>query len=279
LGAIPHFIDVEEETLGPDVERLDLYLSKNCKVKDGFCFNKKTKKKIIAFVVTHVFGHPAKIRDIIKLCLKYKIQLVEDAAEALGSFYRGKHVGNFGKAGILSFNGNKIITTGGGGAIITNSKKFANKIRLISSNSRKPHSWHYKHTELGFNYRMPSLNAQLGISQIRKLKGFLKNKRNLYKKYLKVFKNINNLKLMKETPYSKSNYWLQTLILDKEDLNFRNLIIKKTNELNIGTRPVWQVLNKNTHLKHYPKMNLKKAYNLEKRIINLPSSPILCQKK
>ena len=279
LGGSPHFVDVEEETLGPDVKRLDTYLSKQCKIINGFCYNIKTKKKIIAIIVTHIFGHPANIKDIIKLCSKYKIELIEDAAEALGSFYEGKHVGYFGKAGVLSFNGNKIITTGGGGAIITNSKKFADKIKLISTNFRKPHRWLYKHNELGFNYRMPSLNAQLGIAQIKKLKNFLKLKRSLYEKYKQAFAGIKEVKLMKEMIGSKSNYWLQTIILDKANLKFRDLIIKKTNDLNIGTRPVWQTLNKNNHLRSYPKMNLKNAINLEKRIINLPSSPILCQKK
>ena len=245
----------------------------------GSATTKKLKKKIVAIVVTHIFGHPAKIKGILKLCSKYKIELIEDAAEALGSFYHGKHVGYFGRAGVLSFNGNKIITTGGGGAIITNSKKFADKIKLISTNFRKPHRWLYKHNELGFNYRMPSLNAQLGIAQIKKIKNFIKLKRSLYQKYKAAFTDIKELKLMKEMMGSKSNYWLQTLILNKADLKFRDLIIKKTNDLNIGTRPVWQTLNKNNHLKFYPKMDLKNAINLEKRIINLPSSPILCQKK
>ena len=279
LGGTPHFVDVEEQTLGPDVEKLDSYLSSKCKVKNGFCYNKETKKKIVAIVVTHIFGHPAKIKDILRLCSKYKIELIEDAAEALGSFYHGRHVGYFGRAGVLSFNGNKIITTGGGGAIITNSKKFADKMKLISTNFRKPHRWLYKHNELGFNYRMPSLNAQLGIAQIKKIKNFIKLKRSLYQKYKAAFIDIKELKLMKEMMGSKSNYWLQTLILNKANLKFRDLIIKKTNDLNIGTRPVWQTLNKNNHLKFYPKMDLKNAINLEKRIINLPSSPILCQKK
>ena len=279
LGGTPHFVDVEEQTLGPDVEKLDSYLLRKCKIINGFCYNKETKKKIVAIIVTHIFGHPAKIKDILRLCSKYKIELIEDAAEALGSLYHGKHVGYFGRAGVLSFNGNKIRTTGGGGAIITNSKKFADKIKLISTNFRKPHRWLYKHNELGFNYRMPSLNAQLGIAQIKKLKNFIKLKRSLYQKYKEAFKDIKELKLMKEMRGSKSNYWLQTLILNKEDLKFRDLIIKKTNDLNIGTRPVWQTLNKNNHLKFYPKMDLKNSINLEKRIINLPSSPILCQKK
>tara|TARA_B100000963_G_scaffold269345_1_gene237486 strand:- start:1486 stop:2658 length:1173 start_codon:yes stop_codon:yes gene_type:complete len=279
LGGTPHFIDVEEQTLGPDVVKLDAYLLSKCKIINGICYNKKTKKKIVAIIATHIFGNPANIKGILKLCSKYKIELIEDAAEAFGSFYNGKHVGRFGKVGVLSFNGNKIITTGGGGAIITDSKKFADKIKLISTNYRKTHTWQFKHSALGFNYRMPSLNAQLGIAQIKKLKKFIKLKRLLFNKYKDSFIGVKGLKLLKEMRGSKSNYWLQTIILDKASVKFRDLILKKTNDLNIGTRPVWKILNENKHLKFYPKMNLKNAINLEKRIVNLPSSPILCQKK
>lgn len=279
LGGTPHFIDIEEQTLGPDVERLDAYLSEKCKIINGVCYNKKTKKKIVAIIVTHIFGNPANIKKILKLCNKFKIELIEDAAEALGSFYKGKHVGCFGKLGVLSFNGNKIITTGGGGAIITNSKKLAYRLKLISTNYKKPHKWQYEHDDLGFNYRMPSLNAQLGIAQIKKIKSFLKLKRQLFQKYQSVFSKIKGLKLLKEIKDSKSNYWLQTIILDKPDIRFRDLILKKTNSLNINTRPVWKILHQNKHLKSYPKMNLKNSLNLEKRIINLPSSPILCWNK
>ena len=217
LRGSPHFIDVEENTLGPDFEKLDLYLKKNTFIKNNKCINKKTKKIIKVLVVTHVFGHPCKLEKAIQICKKYKIILIEDAAEALGSFFKGKHVGNFGLMGVISFNGNKIITTGGGGAILTNSKKVSDKIKYISMNSRKSLDWNYEYSELGFNYRMPSLNANLGIAQIKKLKKFIKLKRNLFERYNSILKSHKYLKFLKEPKNCKSNYWLNTIILNKAD--------------------------------------------------------------
>lgn len=279
LKGTPHFIDIEEKTLGPDFEKLDLYLKKNTFVKNNKCVNKKTKKIIKILVVTHVFGHPCQIEKAIKICKKYKIDLIEDAAEGLGSFYNQKHVGNFGLMGILSFNGNKIITTGAGGAILTNSKKISEKIKHISLNSRKTLNWNYEYSELGFNYKMPSLNASLGIAQIKKLKNFIKLKRKLYKKYYLNFKNFNSLRLFKEPKNCKSNYWLNTIILNKPNKKLVKLIVEKTNSIGIGTRPVWKILSKNKYLNSYPSMKLEKCLDLEKRLINLPSSPGLIKLK
>jgi len=278
LGASPHFIDVEEKTLGPNVEKLDYYLSKTTRLIKGKCFNIKTKKIIKALVVTHIFGHPSNLIDLIIISKKYKIKLIEDAAEGLGSFYNNQHLGTFGLMGILSFNGNKIITTGGGGAILTNSKKIADKMNLISRNSRHSHKWEYKYSELGFNYRMPSINAQLGLAQIKKLKKFIRLKRNLYLKYKSAFSKISAIKLFREPINSRSNYWLQTILLNKPSTVIQKLILKDTNLLGFGTRPIWNLLNKNKHLKFCPSMNLDTAKNLEKRIINLPSGAKLCQK-
>ena len=271
LGATPHFIDVEENSLGPDAKKLDIYLAKITKIKNGKCFNKKTNNFIKAIVVTHIFGHPSDLTNLIKISKKYKIKLIEDAAEGLGSFYKNKHVGTFGLMGVLSFNGNKIITTGGGGAILTNSKKIANKINLISRNSKQGNKWEYKYSELGFNYRMPSINAQLGLAQIKKIVKFVSLKRKLYLRYRSAFKKVLGIKLFKEPKYSKSNYWLQAIVLDKPSIKNQRLILKRTNSIGFGTRPVWNLLNKNRHLKLCPSMNLDTAKDLEKRIINLPS--------
>ena len=271
LKASPHFIDVEPDTLGPDSQKLDGYLKKIAFIKNGYCYNKKTNKIIKALVVTHVFGHPCKINEIKKLCNKYNIFLIEDAAEGLGSYYKNKHVGNFGLIGVLSFNGNKIITTGGGGAIITNSTKLANKINKFYTNSKILHKWEYKFSQIGYNYKMPALNAQLGIAQLKKINFFLKKKRKLYKRYLINFKKIKEINLFKEPKYCKSNYWLQTLVLKKPSLTTRNLILNLINKNNIQTRPIWQSLFKNKHLKKYQRMDLSNSIDLEKRIINLPS--------
>ena len=279
LKGTPHFIDVDENTLGPDIKKLEIYLKKNTIIKNKKCINLKTKKNIKAIVATHVFGHPFELNKLKKLCDKYKILLIEDAAEALGSYYKNKHVGTFGLMGILSFNGNKIITTGGGGAILTNSKKMSEKIKLISTNAREPHVWEYKYNELGYNYKMPSLNANLGISQMKKLKNFLKLKRKLFTMYKNEFKDFNEANIMEEPKNSISNYWLQTLILKKPNLKLRNQILKKMNQLGVGARPVWNILSRNKNLSKFPKMNLSKALELEKRIINLPSGVEICQKK
>jgi len=275
LGGVPHFIDVEEKTLGPDPNKLNLYLKKNTKIKNGICFNKKTNRKIKVLIITHIFGHPSNLDELIKICKKYKIKILEDAAEGLGSFYKKKHVGTFGTIGILSFNGNKIITTGGGGAVLTNSKVIGKKIETIYKNSRVSHKWEYKFNQLGFNYKMPSINAHLGIAQIKKINKFLKLKRRLFKNYKNSFKGLNSIKIFEEPKNCKSNYWLQALVLNKPSLKLQKYILEESNKKGFGTRPVWSLLNKNKHLKKFPSMNLKNANNLEKRIINLPSSPFL----
>ena len=218
VGGSPHFIDVEEKSLGVDFKKLDIYLKKISIKKNKKYFNKKTKKHIKAIVVTHVFGHPCNLEMAREISKKYNLILIEDAAEALGSFYKKKHLGTFGHIGILSFNGNKIITTGGGGAVLTNNSKIAKKINHISRNSRvKKYSWDYSHNELGFNFRMPSLNANLGIAQIKNLKFFLKNKRKLFQRYKFLFSNFEDFEILQEPRYARSNYWLNALILKKAD--------------------------------------------------------------
>jgi len=279
LGGTPHFIEVEENTLGPDVVKLEKYLKKNTIIKNNNCINKKTNKIIKALVATHIFGHPCNIQEIKKLCKRFKLVLIEDAAEGLGSYYNNKHVGTFGSLGVLSFNGNKIITTGGGGAILTNSKKLALKINHLYKISRIGEKWEYKYSGMGFNYRMPSINAQIGIAQLRKIKRFLNAKRKLFRAYSNSFKHIKDIEIVEEPKNSLSNYWLQSLKLKKSNKKFLNMILKETNKIGYGTRPVWKLLNTNIYLKKYPKMNLKIASNLENRIINLPSSPSLWLKK
>jgi len=273
LSGTPHFIDVENKTFGPDVIKLKNYLKKIVKKKKGFSYNKKTGKKIKAIIITHVFGHPCQIDDIKKVCKEYNILIVEDTAEALGSYYKKTHVGNFGEIGIFSFNGNKIITTGGGGVIVTNSKILSKKIKKIYNTGKIAHKWEYKYSDLGFNYKMPAINAQIGIAQLKKINLFLKKKRKLFQRYEKKFKNIKIVKLLKEPKNCKSNYWLQTLILEKKSSKIKNNILKITNQKNIQTRPIWQVLTKNKYLKKYPSMKLKNSLDLANKVINLPSGP------
>ena len=271
-GASPHFVDVDTKYLGIDTNKLWDYLKKNTFKKKNQTFNKKTLKKITAIAPTHIFGQPSKMNEILDISKEFNLKIVEDAAESLGSFYKHKHTGTIGDVGILSFNGNKIITTGGGGMILTNNFKIYNQAKMLSQVSKKPHPWKYDYRGLGFNYRMPNINAALGCAQIKKLKNLLKAKKKLYSKYESKFKNHKEFYLLRELPDTKCNNWLITIILKKKNKNLLNKIFKTTNKNGFNTRPVWQLLSQVPHLKRYPKMNLSNSINLSKAIVCLPSS-------
>jgi len=273
-GAIPHFIDSDQKTLGINPEKLEKYLKSICLVKNNYCFNRKTKRKILALIAVHIFGHPCNILKIKKICKKFKITLIEDAAEGIGSFYQRKHVGTFGKIGILSFNGNKTITTGGGGALITNEKKIAEQAKLLSTTNKISHPWKYDYGGVGYNYRLPNINAVVGIAQLNSLNKILKAKRNLFHKYRKELKKVDGINLFEEPKYCKSNYWLNTILIKKNSFYIRNYIIKKINKEGIQVRPCWKLLHKLKHFYKCPSMNLDEAKKLEMQIINIPSSPI-----
>ena len=274
LGASPHFVEVESETFGIDPLKLEKYLKKILIKKGKFFFNKKTNKRIKTLIAVHIFGHPCKIDLIKKVCDKYRIDLIEDASEALGSFYKSKHVGNFGKYGIISFNGNKIITSGCGAAILTNNQDHFRKMTHISTTSKKKHKWEYDYDQLGFNYRLPNLNCALGLSQIKKISSYLKIKRNLFKNYQKLIDKlkINEFKLVMEPNNCKSNYWLQTILLKKPSYSNRNDILKFFNENGILARPLWKLNHQLKYLNKFPKMKLEVSEKLEKSILNIPSS-------
>ena len=271
-GASPHFIDVDSKYLGIDTNKLRDYLKKNTFTKKKQTFNKQTLKKIVAIAPTHIFGQPSKMNDILDISKEFNLKIIEDAAESLGSFYKHKHTGTIGDVGILSFNGNKIITTGGGGMILTNNLKIYNQAKILSQVSKKPHPWKYDYKGLGFNYRMPNLNAALGCAQIKKLKSFLKAKKRLYLRYESKFKNHKEFYLLRELPDTKSNNWLITIILKKKNKKLLEKILKTTNKKGFNTRPVWQLLSQVPHLKKYPKMDLSNSINLSETIICLPSS-------
>ena len=227
LGAEPHFVDSQIENFGINCLKLEKYLDKIVKFKGNKSINKLTGKVIKAIIPVHVFGHPCNIQEIIKIGKKFNLVVVEDAAEALGSFYKKKHLGTFGDVGCISFNGNKIITTGGGGMIVTNNKNLAKKIKHLTTTAKLKHKWDYVHDEVGYNFRMPNLNAALGLAQLEKIKTFIKAKRLLFKKYHNIFKKIKGVSIRKEEKDVKSNYYLQTLILNKNNVNLRNEILKK----------------------------------------------------
>lgn len=274
-GAIPHLVDSEIRTLGLDPIKLDDYLKDISVFKGEECFNKKTGRRIRAVVPMHTFGHPVDIDPLQEVCERYKIVLVEDAAESLGSFYKGKHTGTFGLVSALSFNGNKIVTTGGGGAILTNDDDLAKFAKHITTTAKRPHKWEYYHDDIGFNYRLPNLNAALGCAQLEKLPEFIIRKRKLAAKYQQVLSGVSGFSIFVEPTFAKSNYWLNVLNINKDDIKIRDIILEKTNEVGICTRPAWSLIHNIESYNSVPTSNLEVAESLAKRIINLPSSVFL----
>ncbi|MCX6113443.1 MAG: LegC family aminotransferase, partial [Proteobacteria bacterium] len=269
-GARSVFIDSELKTLGMCPEKLEEFLRNNCIIKDdGYTYNKKTNKRISACVPMHVFGHPVRIDEIIRICDKYNITVIEDAAESLGSYYRSKHTGLFGKMGILSFNGNKTITTGGGGMVITDDEFIAKRAMHITKTAKTPHPWEFIHDEVGYNYRLSNLNAAVGCAQMECFPEFLKNKRELAGIYKEFFSGIN-IEIISEPKDSKSNYWLNAIILKNREE--RDTFLKETNDNGVMTRPVWRLMNKLPMYKGCESTNLDIAQWLEDRVVNIPSS-------
>ena len=275
LGAKPHFVDCDEKTLGIDPLALSNWLDEISIKKDGKTFNKKTGRIISTIVPMHTYGHPAKIDHILNISREYNLNVVEDAAESLGSFYKGKHTGTFGKIGILSFNGNKIITTGGGGALLTNDEILAKRAKHLSTTAKISHEYRYIHNDIGFNYRLPNINAALGCAQLKKIEDFLNSKRELFYKYKEVMAPIKGVKLFEEPENSRSNYWLQTIILENGYENELDDILEKTNKNKIMTRPTWDLIHQSQMYLECPKSPLPVAESLAKRIINIPSSAFL----
>ena len=274
-GAIPHLVDSEERTLGLDPKKLSEYLHEIAEIRSDGCINKKTGHRIKAVMPMHTFGHPVDLDPLVELCRRYKLELVEDAAESLGSFYKGRHTGNWGKVSAISFNGNKTITTGGGGAILTNNEKLGEFAKHLTTTARVPHKWRIQHDKIGFNYRLPNINAALGCAQLEQLNGFLRKKRDLAEKYKKAFEGIGGIRFFSEPDFAKSNYWLNVLLLDENLLEQRDVLLEMTNNLGLTTRPAWTLMHKLPMFQDCPCMDLGVAENLEKRIINVPSSATL----
>jgi perosamine synthetase len=271
-GATPHFIDIDEETLGVDPAKLRNYLETDFTVKDGLCYNRKTGAKVRAIVPMHSFGHPVDMDELVNVCDEFAIAVVEDAAESLGSFYKNVHTGNFGKMAVLSFNGNKIITTGGGGAILTNDEELGHLAKHVTTTAKVPHRWEFNHDRVGFNYRMPALNAALGCAQMEQLPDFLARKRALAEKYQAAFDPVTGVKFFTEPGFAKSNYWLNTLILNEKNSHLRDNLLQRTNDLGIMTRPAWTLMHMLPMFAGCPRMGLSVAESLQRRLINIPSS-------
>ncbi len=271
-GAIPHFADSEERTLGLASQALREYLQDITEIRSGQCINSSTGRVIRAVVPVHTFGHPVDIEGLLAVAQDFHLALVEDAAESLGSTYHGRHMGTFGLMGALSFNGNKTITTGGGGAIITNDSVLAKHAKHLTTTAKVPHRWNYVHDETGYNYRLPNINAALGCAQLEQLLGFLEKKRKLFECYQSAFANVPQVNIIAEPAGCASNYWLQTLMLDESADDQRDAILAETNDAGLMTRPVWMPMHRLMPYLGCPKMGLPVAESLEQRLINLPSS-------
>jgi len=274
-GAIPHFVDSEIKTLSMDPRKLDDYLKNIAEIRKDCCYNKQTNRRIAAVVPMHTFGHPVDIDLLLDVCNRYRIALVEDAAESLGSYYKGKHTGNFGRVSALSFNGNKIITTGGGGAILTNDEELGHLAKHITTTARIPHPWELSHDMVGYNYRLPNINAALGCAQLEQLPSFIEKKRALAERYKKVFATVSGVSFFTEPEHAKSNYWLNVLLLDNNCIADRDTLLELTNKSGIQTRPVWTLMHQLPMFHQCPRMDMSVAENIARRLINIPSSAVL----
>lgn len=272
LGAVPHFVDSEPGTLGVNPAALREYLSKVAAREEGVCINERTGRTIRALVPMHTFGHPVDLDGLESVCEEFGLPMVEDAAESIGSRYRSQHTGTRGLFGVLSFNGNKIITTGGGGAILTDEPDLADRAKHLTTTAKKDHPWLYDHDEIGYNYRMPNINAALGCAQLELLPSFLEAKRKLAERYAAEFQDIEGLRFVTEPEDARSNYWLNAILLETDLAQERDRILELTNRAGIETRPTWTLMTQLPMYRDCPAMPVPVAESLSGRLINLPSS-------
>lgn len=299
-GAVPHFVDSERRTLGLDPCKLEDYLGQITRMSHGNCLNKATGRTIRAVVPVHTFGHPVDLEPLVEVCRRFRLELIEDAAESLGSYYKGRHAGNWGKFAILSFNGNKIVTTSGGGAILTNDENLGKLAKHLTTTARLADKRGFFHDQVGYNYRLPNINAALGCAQLEQLPDFLTQKRALAKRYAQIFREVKGVQFFTEPDFARSNYWMNVLLLDRGDQetsgkggasvarrhsspchNFvevrklRDAVLDFTNLHGIATRPAWCLMHKLPMYQDCPRMPLPVAESIESRLINIPSSAVL----
>lgn len=272
-GAVPHLVDIEARTLGLDPLKLEKYLGSITRVQGGQCTNRHTGRRIKAVVPVHTFGHPVDLDPLLEVCRGYRLELVEDAAESLGSFYKGRHTGTLGKLSALSFNGNKIITTGGGGAILTGDPGLGESAKHLTTTAKLPHPWAFNHDQVGYNYRLPNLNAALGCAQLEQLPRFLRQKRELAESYRRALAHVPGVKFFTEPGFARSNYWLNTIILAEEYAPQRDTLLEETNKAGIMTRPPWTLMHRLPMFQGCPRSGLEVAQAIETRAVNIPSSP------
>ena len=270
IGAHPVFIDVDRNTMGLSPDAMKNWLAKNAEIRNDQCFNKNTGRRVKACVPMHTFGHPVRIDEIADVCAEYHIELVEDAAESIGSKYKGIHTGLFGKVGALSFNGNKTITTGGGGMLLFNDEELGTLSKHITTQAKVPHRWEFVHDHIGYNYRMPNINAALGCAQMEHLEEFVLNKRETAQKYKDFFASVENIEFFPEPENCRSNYWLNAVIL--KDRNAQQTFLQETNDKGVMTRPIWELMNRLPMFENCEHDGLKNTVWFADRIVNIPSS-------
>jgi aminotransferase in exopolysaccharide biosynthesis len=270
VGSKPVFIDIDKDTLGMSASALREFLESNAEVRsDGFTYNKTSGRRIKACVPMHTFGFPCRIDEIASICNKYNIVLIEDAAESIGSYYKGRHTGSFGSLGTFSFNGNKTVTCGGGGAIITNDEIIAKRAKHLTNQAKVSHPWAFIHDEVGYNYRMPNLNAALACAQLEQLSQFVNYKRNLAREYSEFFQG-SPVQYIDELPEASANYWLNSILL--RDVNERNDFLKYANENGVMSRPAWELMHRLPMFSHFERGSLENSEWVADRLVNLPSS-------
>ena len=269
IGAHPVFVDVDRDTLGLSPSKLREWLTENADIQGKECRNRATGRRIAACVPMHTFGHPARIDQIVDVCNEFHIKLVEDAAESIGSFYNGTHTGTFAEIGALSFNGNKTITTGGGGMLLFKDAELGAYAKHLTTQAKVPHRWAFVHDHIGYNYRMPNINAALGCAQLEQIESILANKRETAGAYQKFFAGNKDVEFIIEPNGAKSNYWLNAILL--KDMEARDAFLEATNNNGIATRPVWELMNRLEMFKSCQCGNLDNAVDIESRLVNLPS--------
>lgn len=270
IGAHPVFIDVDKDTMGLSPVSVREWLSKNSEQKNGKCYNKRTGRRVKACVPMHTFGHPVHLDELVEVLNEYNIELVEDAAESIGSFYKGKHTGTFGKVGALSFNGNKTITTGGGGMMLFNDAELGTYAKHITTQAKIPHRWEFRHDHIGYNYRMPNINAALGCAQLEHIEEYVASKREIAHAYEEFFKNIDGIDFFTEPENTRSNYWLNVVILKNRDA--QQDFLQYTNDNGIMTRPIWELMNRLPMFEKCENDGLKNTIWFADRVVNIPSS-------
>ncbi|HZW74802.1 MAG TPA: LegC family aminotransferase, partial [Caldimonas sp.] len=271
-GATPHFVDSEPTSLGVDAAKLDAHLRDVAAVVDGVCTHRRTGAAMRALVVMHVFGHPCDLDALAEVAALWKLVLVEDAAESLGSTYHGQHTGNVGALSALSFNGNKVVTTGGGGAVLSNDAALAKRAKHLTTTARTPHRWSFFHDEVGYNYRLPNLNAALGCAQLERLASFVERKRRLAARYRAALAGVAGASFFDEPPQTASNYWLNAVVLDPARAGERDALLAALNDARYMARPLWTLMHRLPMYAACPRGDLAVAEQMEARVVNVPSS-------